>query len=367
MYRESKFLLAAAAAVTASACSKVPEPAGAPAPQSVPVVVEPLRYEYGNTRLEVVGTSRARLSTELYPAASGEVVAVNFEPGQAVRAGDVLVELDSRKERLAVRLARLKLEEAERLYSRYQRSADSGAVLPTMLDAARTATEIARVELESAEIALGERTVEAIFDGHVGTTDVDPGDRIGPDTLITTLDDRSSLLVSFQVPEDYVGQLGEGDIVGLGSWSGTGQAFEGEVVDIGSRIDPVNRMFIARAHVDNTDDKLRPGMSFRVNVDVEGERHAVVSEIAVQWGAEGAYVWRVIDSEAVRMPVQVVQRRQGRVLIDADFSDDEVIVVEGTQRMRDGVSVSYDIGRLAKARGQRAPGSGDAASHSNLD
>lgn len=360
-------LLAAAAAATVSACSEAPEPARAPAARSVPVIVEPVRYERVNERLEVVGTSRARLSTELYPAASGEVIAVNFEPGQAVAAGDVLVELDSRKERLAVRMAKLELEDAERLYSRYQRSADSGAVPPTTLDAARTAAEVARIELESAEVALSERTVRAVFDGHVGTTDVDPGDRVGPGTLITTLDDRSSLLVSFAVPETYIGQLGEGDVVELRTWNGSGPSFEGDIVDTGSRIDPANRMFVARAYVGNADDRLRPGMSFRVNVDLEGERHAVVSEIAVQWGADGAYVWRVVDGEAVLVPVEVVQRKQGRVLIEADFDQDAVIVVEGTQRMREGMAVSYDDERLVDAREKSSPGTGAAASHSNFD
>ena len=42
---------------------------------------------------------------------------------------------------------------------------------------------------------------ESVFDGYVGGTDVDIGDRIGPETTITTLDDRSSLLVSFEIPE----------------------------------------------------------------------------------------------------------------------------------------------------------------------
>ncbi|HEX7719272.1 MAG TPA: biotin/lipoyl-binding protein, partial [Woeseiaceae bacterium] len=72
--------------------------------QSNPVasaIVEPLQYDRARTRLEAVGTSRAVRSIELYPATSGEVVAVRFEPGQKVTAGTVLLELDSREERLA--------------------------------------------------------------------------------------------------------------------------------------------------------------------------------------------------------------------------------------------------------------------------
>lgn len=348
--------LLAGAALLVSACSEAPAPARPFTQQAVPVIAEALRFESAQTRVEAVGTSRAVLSAELYPAASGEVVAVNFEPGQLVLKGDPLVQLDSRQERLAVGLAEIKLEDATRLFERYSRSADSGAVVPTTLDAARTAMETARLELERARVALDDRTIEAVFDGHVGATDVDPGDRVSSSTLITTLDDRSSLLVSFEVPEAFIGELAVGENIRLETWSAAMPAVSGEVVDIGSRIDPRNRTFVARARVDNPEDTLRPGMSFRVSASVQGERYAVVPETAVLWGADGAYVWSVVDGKAQRTPVRVVQRREGRVLIDGNLSAGGIVVVEGTQRMRNGIDVQYQERRLANALAGAAGG-----------
>ena len=152
-------LIAVGAAMLLSACSEEPAPSRSFAPQAVSVIAEPLSFESAQTRVEAVGTSRAVLSAELHPAASGEVVSVNFEPGQFVQKGDVLVELDSREEKLAVGLAEIKLDDATRLYERYSRSADSGAVLPTTLDAARAAMETARLELERARVALDDRMI----------------------------------------------------------------------------------------------------------------------------------------------------------------------------------------------------------------
>lgn len=357
-------LFAALAALTLAACSKAPESSRPAERPAVQVIAEPIRFERAGTRVEAVGTSRAVLSAELHPAASGEVVAVNFEPGQFVQTGDVLVELDAREERLAVDLARIKLEDAQRLYERYQRSADSGAVLPTTLDTARSAVDTARLELDQANIALADRSIKAVFDGHVGVSEVDPGDRVGPETMITTLDDRSSLLVNFEVPEAYIGEFRVGETIRLETWSKSMPALDGEVVDIGSRIDPRNRTFVARARVDNEDDLLRPGMSFRVTADVEGERYAVVAETAVLWGADGAYVWAIVAGKAVRTPVRVVQRREGRVLIDGSLDAGGIVVVEGTQRMRDGVDVDYDAKRLADAQNNARGAAGDSTRHS---
>lgn len=309
--------------------------------EATPVIVEALALEPLRTHVEAVGTSRAVRSVQIYPATSGEVVAVNFEPGQTVEAGQVLVELDSREERLAVELAQLRLDDAERLYERYVKSGDSGAILPTTIDTARTQVEASRIALDQARVALDHRTIEAAFDGHVGITEVDAGDRINPDTLVTTLDDRSALLVSFELPELLIRELGVGDEVRLGTWQDRGLSLRGEIVDIGSRIEPATRTFVTRARIDNESDELRPGMSFRVAADIEGKRYPAIAETAVQWGADGAYIWTVVDGEARRMPVDIVQRNEGRILVDAELARGDLVVVEGIQRMRDGIPVEH--------------------------
>jgi RND family efflux transporter MFP subunit len=359
MIKISAFSVLSVVVLASTACSEVPDATNggtSRAAAEVRVIAEVLQFERDRARVEAVGTSEARQSADLYAPTSGEVVAVRFEPGQAVKAGDVLVELDSRKEALALRVAELKLQDAERLYDRYQRSSDSGAVLPTTLDAARTAAETAQVELEQARIALDDRTIEAVFDGHVGSTMVDPGDRVGTNTLITTLDDRSTMFISFEIPEAFISDVRIGDKVQLETWNNKKLVGAGEVIDIGSRIDPQNRTFVARARVPNDEDRLRPGMSFRVGINLDGDLYPVISATGVHWGADGAYVWSVAEGIATRIPVNVVQRREGRVLVSGDLKSGDVIVVEGTQRMRDGIPVSYDIQRLAKdKKGEALP------------
>jgi hypothetical protein len=86
-------------------------------------------------------------------------------------------------------------------------------------------------------------------------------------------------------------------------------------------------------------------MSFRVTVDVEGELYAVITETALQWGADGAYVYTIVDGTAARVPVQIVQRREGLVLVDSDLADGAVVVVEGTQSIRDGAPVNLEVRR----------------------
>ena len=90
-----------------------------------------------------------------------------------------------------------------------------------------------------------------------------------------------------------------------------------------------------------------PGLESSGQIEVEGTPYPVVAETGVQWGADGAYIWSVVDGRAQRVPVQIVQRQQGRVLVDGDIERGALVVIEGIQRMRDGIDVSYEPPNIA--------------------
>lgn len=317
-----------------------------------PVITAPTVWQSEQTRVEAVGTSRARQSVTLYPMAAGEVVAVHFKAGQKVEAGQTLLELDSRDEKLAAEIARVELADAQRLLDRYRRTQGSGAVTASTLDDAKSAVDRARFALQRAQVALDDCTIEAPFAGYVGLTTLDPGARIDTGTVITTIDDRSVLLVTFELPEILLGQLQAEQPIALTTWADSSRVTPGKVADIDSQVDPQTRTFTVRAHVDNPDDSLRPGMSFRIQLNLEGSRYPTVPEASLQWGGDGAYVWAVRDGKAARVAATIVQRREGRILIDAALPEGTPVVVEGVQRMREGQAVRDAV---SKADGAGEP------------
>ena len=310
------------------------------ADRAATVLVKAVELRPQRTRIKAVGTAQAYRSVTLHPAAAGEVAAVHFAPDQEVRKGSALLELDSRRETLAVDLARVRVDNARQTLSRYERSAGSGAYAESTVSDARSALEEAEIALRQAQVALSDRRIIAPFDGFTGLTEVDIGDRVGTGDAITTLDDRASLLVSFSVPELFLGSIGKGHPVEVATWAARDQPIPGEIVDLGSRIDPVSRSFTARARVANAGDAFRPGMSFAVTLDVHGDRYPLVPEISVRYGTDGAYVWVVREGAAARVPVRIVERQEATVLIDAALEDGEQVVVEGIQRLRPGLAVN---------------------------
>lgn len=310
-----------------------------PQTNAVQVVVAKVGASRDELAVDVVGSGLARQSVTIYPAVAGEVEKVLFSAGDRVRPGQVLLQLVARRERLAERMAAAEVEAARRLLKRYQATKGTGAVSASVIDEAEKTLELAEIRLAQAREAVSDRIVRAPFAGVAGIAEVDPGDRVNPDTVLTTLDDREVLSVSFDVPERYYGQLKQGQSVSLGTVAYPERAFEGKLDKLDSRINPETRTLRVRAAVKNSDDLLRPGMSFSVRLTLPAGDYLKVPELAVQWSREGGHVWAVRDGKALRVPVRIVRRVEGAVLIEGELSAGDAVVVEGVQRLRPGRAV----------------------------
>ena len=307
---------------------------------AVPVTTVPAKLTDLRETLTSVGTARALKSVSVYAETSGRVTAVAIDADSAVAEDDLLLQLDDRDETLAVELATVKLADAERLVTRYTAVNARDANIPeSQLDDARAAVDSARIALEQARVDLDRRRITAPFAGHVGITEIDVGDRIDTNTLVTTIDDRSLLLVNFSVPEVYVDRVTRGTPVNVRLWDAADAPVSGEIVAVDSRIDINSRAFIARAAIDNSADRFRPGMAFEISINASRGAFLSVPDVAVQWGADGAYVWVAEQGRAARREVRLVKRLAGAILIEGELAQGEPVVMEGVQSVRAGVAL----------------------------
>ncbi len=309
------------------------------AAQAVPVVLAAVEVRSDRVVLDVLGSGLARRSVTLFPAAAGEVLALDFRAGQRVRAGQLLLRLDDRQQRLALALAEAQLQAARRLQARYEATRGTGAVPGSVIDEAESAVRLAEIGLRQAREALADRSLRAPFAGVVGLASVEPGDRVALDTAITTLDDRRSLQVAFELPEVYAARLQTGQALTVANPAFGERRFDGRIAQIDSRVDATSRTLRLRAEVPNPDDLLRPGMSFQLRLTLDGRPFAAVPELALQWGREGAFVWVVREGRATQVPVRSVRREDRRVLVEGALQPGEQVVVEGVQRLRAGARV----------------------------
>jgi membrane fusion protein (multidrug efflux system) len=199
-----------------------------------------------------------------------------------------------------------------------------------------------QARLNSVVARLRDRLIQAPFSGLLGFRQVSPGTMLSPNTPITSIDDISIIKLDFTVPETFIGAMAPGARVVARSVSFPGREFVGTVRTVGSRVDPVTRAMTIRAHIENADRSLRPGMLLTVEV-VTGERQAlVVPEGAVFQVQNRAYVYTADGDIARQRQIEIGGRRFGVVEVLSGLEEGELVVIEGIVKLRDGARMRYD-------------------------
>jgi len=321
--------------------------AGRPQAQLPLVTVGHVRRDTIFDAVEALGTAQANESVTLTAKVSDIVRRVNFEDGDYVERGAILVELMNQEEEAALAEARANLEDVESQLRRLEDLSSRGLTSASELDVARSRAAANRARLNSVVARLGDRLILAPFSGLLGFRQISPGTMLSPNTTITSIDDISVIKLDFTVPETFVGSMAPGARIVAKSVSFPDRDFEGTVRTIGSRVDPVTRAVTVRAHIENADRALRPGMLLTVEI-VTAERSAlVVPEGAVFQVQTRAYVYTVDGDTARQREIQVGSRRFGVVEVIGGVEEGELIVVEGIIKLRDGAKLRYDAAETA--------------------
>ncbi|MBK81112.1 MAG: efflux transporter periplasmic adaptor subunit [Gammaproteobacteria bacterium] len=322
-----------------------PAPAAAAAPGRGPtgVIVERVGLQRIADSLEALGTLRANETVDITANVSDTISRVNFEDGQAVEAGDVLVELTDREESALLAEAESLAEEAQRQYERIERLVAQGNASESLLDERRREWRTADARLDAVRSRLADRLITAPFSGHVGLRMVSPGALVSPGDVITTLVDDSRMKLDFTIPALYLNTVSRGTVIEAATPVFPNRSFAGEVASVDSTIDPVTRSITVRAIIPNDRRDLVPGMLMTLNL-LRNERDAIViSEEAVIPRGASTFVL-VVDTStepytAQERQVDLGTRLPGQVEVVSGLEIGETVISHGTLKVRPGAPV----------------------------
>jgi membrane fusion protein, multidrug efflux system len=291
-------------------------------------------------RLQAVGTARANESIEISSRVSDKISRVHFESGDSVRAGQVLVSLQTGSDTANLAVAQAQVKDTDRQFIRGEQLAKEKLVSAGQLDSLRSNRDAARARVQAAQATLSDRVIVAPFAGVLGLRQVSPGQLVSAGTVITTLDDVSKIKVDFSLPEVQMAKLQANLPIEARSDAYPNQVFKGRVLSVDSRVDLQSRSIAAQAQIDNPDNTLRPGMLLEINV-LQSERTAlVIPELALQQLGDESFVYRVtLDGTAEKTVVKSGTRSFGFVEILRGIKAGDRIVVEGTSKLRPGQQV----------------------------
>ncbi|HEX3473874.1 MAG TPA: efflux RND transporter periplasmic adaptor subunit [Kofleriaceae bacterium] len=379
-----KTWIAVAVALGGAGCSK---PADAPTTKrglklEYPVDVATLAPRQMQYTVTAPGSLDAFQQVQITARVAGAVDKVGFVEGQVVKAGDVLVAIESERYTIAVEQARATLAKtqaaqkaAEAALAR-RKTADSASpgLVPgeeieqkqTAVDTAKADVEAARQALRIADLNLRDSSVRTPIPGVVQTRTVQQGQYLPAGAVLATILQRDPLLLRFQVAEQDAPRLAAGMPATL-MLKETPREYTAKITLVSDAADPATRMVPVTAQVDQTDHQhwLRPGAFCTVTVPVGSARQGiVVPSLAVQPTEKGNIVYVVDDKRVAH--ARVVQlgmhTSDGGVELTRGVAAGELMVVRGIEPLTDGAPVKIaSTMTLEAATAPPAAGSGSGS------
>ncbi len=329
---------ALAATLLIAGCGKKhPAP---PAAHPLPVVsvrVQTVENLKRTATEEVVATVRPKLSASIASKVSGTIQRMFVAPGQSVKTGEPLAQLDAREIQARLDQAQAVREQAKKDVDRFTILLKQNALTQQEFDTAQSRFRVADAGVAEAQTMLGYTRIVAPFDGVVTVKRADVGDLATPGKPLLDLEDPTTLRLEADVPETLVDKIKLDQALRV-SIPNVSANLQGTVREVAPIADPVSRTFRVKLDLPPTPG-LRSGLFGRVAVPVtEVEAIRVpASAVVVRGQMEIAFV--VVERRAQLRLVKTGKRLGPEVEIVAGLTAGEPLVVDGAPQLQDGQPV----------------------------
>ena len=286
---------------------------------------------------DVVGTVRAKLHSVIEAKISGKIEQMLVVPGQNVKAGELLVQLDAREVQAQLDQAAAVRQQAESDLKRATDLVQQKILSPSEYDSALSKFRVADAAATEAKTLLGYTKVIAPFDGVITRKYADVGDLAAPGKSLLEMEDARDLRLEADVPEAVVGRLTPGDKLGV-RVSGVTNGLTSVVSEISPSADPNSRTFLVKLDLPSVPG-LRAGQFGRVAVPV-GETSALrVPESAVLQRGQMELVFVAANGHARLRIVKTGKRVGDEVELVSGVDAGEQVITDGASNLLDGQPV----------------------------
>ncbi|WP_432754548.1 efflux RND transporter periplasmic adaptor subunit [Pseudomonas sp. WMBT8] len=316
-------------------------------------------------QLPAAGTLKALQGINLSIEVPGVVTQLHFDSGQAVKAGQTLLQLEHQAEQAELDVALADRSLALQNFQRGHQLVGINAISQGEFD--RLSAELNRNKALVAQRrwALAKKQIVAPFDGTIGIRQVNIGDYLQSSTVIASLQDTRSLYVDFHVPEQAVQLIKIGQPVQVEVSARPGLFSRASISAIDPIVDDNTRNVLVRATLATPDKYLLPGMFAHLQVLLDTpSSHVVIQESAIAYSPYGQYVYVVKPHTGNEGPggliaeqrlVETGERRDGDIVIAKGLAKGEQVVTAGQIKLQNGTPVHISIDRTQPDEPPLAP------------
>ncbi len=357
----------------------------ADASRPVPVGVQPVSAQPLAHTLTALGTVIARSTVTVRVQVDGQLVKVAFAEGQLVHAGDLLAQVDPRPFEAALANARAALERDEAQLKnalldqeRYRNLSAEDSIPKQQLDTQealvlqlRGTVNADRAQIETAQLNLTFSHVTAPVSGRVGLRQVDVGNIVhaADATGLVVITEIQPIDIVFPLPQDdlpsVMRRMHAGAPLAVDAYDRDGRVLlaTGHLRSVDNLIDPTTGTVKLKAEFANRDLGLFPNQFVNARLHLETIADALtIPTAAVQRGAPGKYVYLVRKDGTVTMRAPKLGITEGdRIQVLEGLALNDQVVVDGTDKLREGAKVEVIAPATAPAAGATPAPAGERA------
>jgi membrane fusion protein (multidrug efflux system) len=321
-----------------------------PPPEAVTSIVA--KQEHWPATMSVIGTMEAVQGVTVSADLPGSVAKINFESGQFVHKGDVLVELDTRQEVSQLAALEAQRDLAKLNYDRSQELSRQGVI--SRMDYDRASADHKQTEANVGEIraTIERKTIRAPFSGVLGIRKINLGQYLAAGAAIVPLQALNPIYVDFGVPQQEAGKVKVGSNLRVSSEDLAGHQFTGRVTALDSIVDQTTRNVQVQATLANLEGKLKPGMFVQVEFGVGASRDVVtLPASAINYAPYGDSVFVITEMKdpkgqsyrgVKQQFVKVDGSRGDQVAIVSGVNAGDEVVTSGVFKLRNGAAVNVN-------------------------
>jgi len=302
--------------------------------------------------LESVGTATAVNGVTISTDLAGIVRQIAFDSGNKVRAGDLLVHLDTTQEEAQLHQAEAQRDFASVTLKRDKDLLAKHAISQSDYDNAEASFRQAQAAVDQFAALIARKTLRAPFDGVTGIRQVNLGQYLKEGDMVVTLQAFDPIYVNFSLPQQDLSKLAVGQPVALRVDAFEGQAFDGKITAINSLVDQATRNIQVQATFQNSDFRLRPGMFAKVSV-IMSEKQSVVAipATAIHYAPYGDSIFIVSEMKdpqgkeykGVREQfIKTGPSRGDMISVVSGLKPGDEVVTSGVFRLKSGAHVNVN-------------------------
>jgi membrane fusion protein, multidrug efflux system len=325
---------------------------GAFEPPPTAVTTDMAKQSEWQPTLESVGTMMAVNGVTVSTDLAGIVRQIAFDSGSRVRAGDLLVRLDTTQEEAQLHQAEAQRDWASISLRRDKDLLAKHAISQSDCDNAEASYRQGQAAVDQFNALIARKTLRAPFDGVAGIRQVNLGQYLREGDAVVTLQAFDPIYANFSLPQQDLSKLVVGGPVSLRVDAFGDRSFEGKITAINSMVDQATRNVQIQATLSNPDWKLRPGMFAKVSV-LMSERQNVVAipATAIHYAPYGDSIFVVAEMKDQKGQqykgvkeqfIKVGLSRGDMISVVSGLKPGEEVVTSGVFRLKNGAHVKVN-------------------------